>query len=209
MNLTLSLKRPYIWIRRFRKRCGYGVHSPFAFDLITNVIYENTPYYAYRELATARKMAGKESPEMKTDSLEKVDRLLFRLVNRVQPNTIIEIGPYNVTSLYLKAGKTTANYFSFPTLVRQDEMPVSSVDFLYFNDYKNPEWVEQSFDVWANHVQTNSLFVVNGIHYSKAMKSLWERLKSDDRVGITFDLYDVGLLFFDLSKIKQHYVVNF
>ena len=41
------------------------------------------------------------------------------------------------------------------------------------------------------------------------MKQLWKRLKTDDKVGITFDLYDVGILFFDKTKIKQHYIVNF
>ena len=46
-RLVLALKRPFIWIYRFRHRCGYGVHSPFAFNLITHVIYENTPYYKY------------------------------------------------------------------------------------------------------------------------------------------------------------------
>ena len=41
-RITLALKRPFIWLRRFRHRCGYGVHSPFAFNLITQVIYENS-----------------------------------------------------------------------------------------------------------------------------------------------------------------------
>lgn len=50
MNLLLSIKRPFIWLSRFRYRCGYGVHSPFAFSLITDVIYEYTPYYAYHAL---------------------------------------------------------------------------------------------------------------------------------------------------------------
>lgn len=36
-----------------------------------------------------------------------------------------------------------------------------------------------------------------------------EQLKEDERVGVTFDLYDLGLLFFDKTKIKQHYIVNF
>lgn len=49
------LKRPFIWLARFRHRCGYGVHSPFAFDLITNVIYERTPYYAYSSLEAEQK----------------------------------------------------------------------------------------------------------------------------------------------------------
>ena len=47
MNLLYYLKRPLIWLSRFRYRCGYGVHSPFAFSLITDVIYEKMPYYAY------------------------------------------------------------------------------------------------------------------------------------------------------------------
>ena len=42
-RITLTLKRPFIWLSRFRHRCGYGVHSPFAFSLITQVIYESTP----------------------------------------------------------------------------------------------------------------------------------------------------------------------
>lgn len=47
-RILLALKRPFIWLYRFRHRCGYGVHSPFAFNLITHVIYETTPYYKYR-----------------------------------------------------------------------------------------------------------------------------------------------------------------
>ena len=46
-RILLALKRPFIWLYRFRHRCGYGVHSPFAFNLITHVIYESTPYYKY------------------------------------------------------------------------------------------------------------------------------------------------------------------
>ena len=49
-RITLTLKRPFIWLSRFRHRCGYGVHSPFAFNLITQVIYESTPYYKYKDL---------------------------------------------------------------------------------------------------------------------------------------------------------------
>ena len=53
-RILLTLKRPFIWLYRFRHRCGYGVHSPFAFNLITHVIYESTAYYKYEELAKAQ-----------------------------------------------------------------------------------------------------------------------------------------------------------
>ena len=118
MNLLLCIKRPFIWLSRFRHRCGYGVHSPFAFSLITDVIYEKMPYYAYSSL-------------------------------------------------------------------------------------------KEVFRVCAHRATPKSVFVVHGICYSKEMKALWKKWQADERVGITFDLYDVGLLFFDKTKIKQQYIINF
>lgn len=47
---TRMLCRQWIWLKRFRHRRGYGVHSPFAFDFLTYVVYERGEYYAYREL---------------------------------------------------------------------------------------------------------------------------------------------------------------
>ena len=83
MNLILTLKRPFIWLSRIRHRCGYGVHSPFAFELITCLIYEKTPYYAYKELeAEEKKQKRNHGKGWKSES-RKVKRLLFRLVNRV------------------------------------------------------------------------------------------------------------------------------
>ena len=38
--------RPLRWLLRFRKRCGYGIHSPFAFQFVTGVIYEKGAYFA-------------------------------------------------------------------------------------------------------------------------------------------------------------------
>ena len=54
-RISLLCKRPFIWLARFRHRCGYGVHSPFAFHLITGVIYEKTPYYKYAALQEEEK----------------------------------------------------------------------------------------------------------------------------------------------------------
>ena len=37
----------------------------------------------------------------------------------------------------------------------------------------------------------------------------WKHLQEDERVKLTFDLYDIGLVFFDRKRIKQNYIVNF
>ena len=207
MNLLLCIKRPFIWLSRFRHRCGYGVHSPFAFSLITDVIYEKMPYYAYSSLKEEQKKMVRECGW--TKGSQKVNRFLFRLVNRVQPDTIIEVGRPSSTALYLQSAKPSASYLFASDLSELFLDADTPVDFLYMNNYQNPELMEEVFHICAQRVTLKSVFVVQGICYSKKMKTLWNQLKEDERVGVTFDLYDLGLLFFDKTKIKQHYIVNF
>lgn len=207
-NITLACKRPFIWLRRFRKRCGYGVHSPFAFDLITNVIYEKRPYYAYADLRKRCKelqCAGEKRP----DGLGKVNKLLFRLVNRCQPQTILDLGTPSLSACYLIAGKLSARYYQGVTFSESAFPETGAIDFLYIHHYPDSGETERSFLSCVNLATEQSLFVVEGIRYSADMKALWERIQNHPKVGITFDLYDVGLIFFDLKKIKEHYLVNF
>lgn len=202
----LGLKRPFIWIARFRHRCGYGVHSPFAFSLITDVIYERRPYYAYRVLDEKYRVLSRKWEWAMKDT--KVNRLLFRLVNRFQPEIILEASRGPEASLYLRTPKPLSIY-AFTTTPDFSSFTESRIDFLYLNHYEHPDFVEDTFRRAVERAAAGSLFVVRGIGYSEPMKELWRRFQADERVGITFDLYDVGLLFFDRSKIKQHYIVNF
>lgn len=202
----LGLKRPFIWIARFRHRCGYGVHSPFAFSLITDVIYERRPYYAYRVLDEKYRVLSRKWEWATKDT--KVNRLLFRLVNRFQPEIILEASRGPEASLYLRTPKPLSIY-AFTTTPDFPSFTESRIDFLYLNHYEHPDFVEDTFRWAVERAASGSLFVVRGIGYSEPMKELWRRFQADERVGITFDLYDVGLLFFDRSKIKQHYIVNF
>ena len=144
-----------------------------------------------------------------TKGSQKVNRFLFRLVNRVQPDTIIEVGRPSSTTLYLQSAKPSASYLFASDLSELFLDADTSVDFLYLNDYRNPDLLEEVFRVCAHRATPKSVFVVHGICNSKEMKALWKKLQADERVGITFDLYDVGLLFFDKTKIKQQYIVNF
>ena len=208
-RITLTLKRPFIWLSRFRHRCGYGVHSPFAFNLITQVIYESTPYYKYKDLAVEQKKLAPQKDNYWKYESKKVKRLLFRLVNYIQPDTIVDVGRLAASSLYLKAGKEGADYTAASELSELFLEAGVPVGFLYLHDYRHPEFMEEVFRMFLSSTCGMSVFVIEGIRYTSQMKALWKRMQQDEHVGITFDLYDLGILFFDKTKIKQNYIVNF
>lgn len=207
--LLLPLKRPFIWLRRFRHRRGYGVHSPFAFNFITNVIYERTPYYKYDELLVSQKEQARQKDCGWDYETGKVKRLLFRVVNYCQPVTIVDAGCLSASSLYLKAAKEGADYTAAADLSELFLEAGVPVDFLYVHDYHRPEFVEEVFNICASRSTQRSVFVVEGIRYTPSMMALWKRLVRHERAGITFDLYDLGIVFFDKTKNKQDYIVNF
>lgn len=208
-RISLFCKRPFIWLARFRHRCGYGVHSPFAFHLITGVIYEKTPYYKYAALQEEEKRLAPERPKDWRSEPLRVKRLLFRLVNYARPETIVDAGRQSASGLYLRAGREGAIYTAATDL---DELFLEAdvpVDFLYLHDWRRPRFVEEVFRLCVTRTRGCSVFVIEGIRYTASMRRLWKAMKQDERCGITFDLYDLGIIFFDRTKIKQHYLVNF
>ncbi|MDR0893867.1 MAG: hypothetical protein LBN06_00990 [Prevotellaceae bacterium] len=204
-----QLRRPFVRLWRIRHRRGYGVHSPSAFDLLTQVVYERTPYYKYKELRREERQQRRTHGADRLYEPLRVKRLLFRLVNYVQPHAIFDVGRLASSALYLKAAATNAEYTAARDTHELFLEPDVPVDFLYLHDYRHPAHVESVFNLCADRVSKRSLFVIEGVGYTRAMRRMWKRMQRDERTAVTFDLYDVGLIFFDHSKTKQHYIINF
>ena len=103
------LFRGWNWCRRFRKRCGYGVHSPSDFFFITFIIYEKLPFYSYSSLHHIRRLVA-HLPGHR----EKVDKLFFRLVNYLRPQTVLEFGTGSgMTTRYISDANVEMSIYTF------------------------------------------------------------------------------------------------
>jgi predicted O-methyltransferase YrrM len=116
---------------------GHGVHSPFVFDFITNVLRDKRSFYCYTAIEQLRTTLlhdhhtievedfGAGSAVIKTrqrkvsaiaaSSLKskKYGQLLFRIVQYYQPATIIELGTsFGITTAYLASGHPQAKVFT-------------------------------------------------------------------------------------------------
>ncbi len=230
----MRVKKIWIWLRRFRHRRGYGVHSPFAFNFITYVINNKTSYYAYEELAALNKVYRKNSTKDPRLAAAKKDKFLFRLVNYAQPANLIAIGP-GLALLYMAKAKQTPYYAIESTteqlksreaflkkhiprlhwytgnvlqLAQQLATGLQETGLLHYALAQPEEHSQKILEIFLAKASPKSIFVLENIHLPEH-QHIWEWLKKDARTGISFDLYHTGVLFFDKSKLKQHYIVNF
>ena len=103
--------------RKLRYRKGYGVHSPFIYNLITKVIEEKTPYYIFDEIEKFRNYLLTFKNGVGTVTTEAQHKnygaLLFRLVNFFKCRTVLQIkGSTGIMSLYLAlASRSNCNCY--------------------------------------------------------------------------------------------------
>lgn len=189
-----------VWLKRFRKRCGYGVHSPFAFNFITGVVYEKGSYYAYAALDK------KYFPGVfqRFSYSRKRAHFLFRLANYLQPDLILSAGDTSVADMaYMTAGCLKAEW----RRLEYDSVSLTDRRVLMYLDTSNANSTCISLDL-LHEMGPHSALLFR-FHSNEERKECVERFKMDPSCGVTFDLYDYLLVFFDKKYYKQHYVVNF
>ena len=111
--------------RRLRYRKGHGVHSPFAYNFIVNVIEEKLPYYVFEDIEKRRfeLLENKDAIEYRSSKgvlkkktiaeitlretqSDKYGALLFRLVNFLQCRLVLQIGASTgIMSLYVASSR--------------------------------------------------------------------------------------------------------
>lgn len=195
-----AVRNMALWWKRFRYRCGYGVHSPFAFNFITGVIFERGEYYAYRKLDAA---CGKSRLFWRRSHQCTCWHFLFRLANFVRPDYFLADSTCSAQeAAYLSEGSRKTEWGSHLCLDT-----VSGKSILMFaaaNEARLPELLKE---IRENAAPTSALLLrTDGAELRERCSAI---IQSSADCGVSFDLYDYLLVFFDLNLYKQHYLINF
>lgn len=192
--LKYRVKWIWIWIYRMGYSRGFGVQSPSAYSFIRYVLTEHYPYYAYDEL----KMRFKSFDH----ATKKKGRLYFRLANYAQASHWFDYHsaeqPYAAyvhegcrkTVFQAIDGKTIPNAFRIARLSMTE-------------DY------QAVYEALCKVATDDSILILEGINDNKDTKAFWKRVQESQKATRTYDLFLCGIIVFDTSKHKHHYIVNF
>lgn len=192
--LKYRVKWIWNWIHRMGYSRGFGVQSPSAYSFIRYVLTEHYPYYAYDEL----KMRFKSFDH----ATKKKGRLYFRLANYAQASHWFDYHsaeqPYAAyvhegcrkTVFQAIDGKTIPNAFRIARLSMTE-------------DY------QAVYEALCKVATDDSILILEGINDNKGTKAFWKRVQESQKATRTYDLFLCGIIVFDTSKHKHHYIVNF
>lgn len=182
------------WIHRMGYSRGFGVQSPSAYSFIRYVLTEHYPYYAYDEL----KMRFKSFDH----ATKKKGRLYFRLANYAQASHWFDYHsaeqPY---AAYVHEGcrKTVFQAIDGKTIPYAFRIARLSMT----EDY------QAVYEALCKVATDDSILILEGINDNKDTKAFWKRVQESQKATRTYDLFLCGIIVFDTSKHKHHYIVNF
>ncbi len=169
---------------------GHGVHSPFVFDFITNVLNDKKQYDCYAAIEKQRQALlndesiieiedfGAGSAVMKSNKRvvkkiassslkpQKFAQLLFRIVHHYQPANILELGTsLGITTCYLAEGNKQARVFTCEGSTSIAAIANNNFEKLQLN---NIELVQGNFAVTLqpllDKISTIDLAFIDGNH---------------------------------------------
>ncbi|MGI4727304.1 MAG: O-methyltransferase [Janthinobacterium lividum] len=217
----------------FTAKNRHGVHSPFVYELIDNVIYDFDAKTEYLPIEQIRQQllqsktkvmvvdlgAGshinknqvKEVRQIAKNALKtpRLAQLLFRLIEHLKPKTLIELGTcLGVTSLYLHQANPSAQLTTIEGC--QEIADVATKNF-QISEAKNINLRVGNFDAvlpeLLEKVSQIDFIFIDGNHTEEATLRYfdWILPKAHDKTMIIFDdIYWSEGMKSAWKKIKQH-----
>ncbi len=180
---------------------GHGIHSPFVYELVREVLQDRRSYDAYRQIEQVKKSLLRDhrilqvhdpgagsipegSIEKKVSAIagrsvssKKFGRLLFRLANYYHARTIIEMGSsLGISAAYLASADSSARVITL-----EGSPPIAGIAKETFHQLglKNIDMVCGNFDETLDRVIVENppadLVFLDGNHRKKPLLAYFEK----------------------------------
>ncbi len=246
-----------------KAKTRHGTHSPFVYNLLDEVIYDTAHFYVFDEIESLRKKllrdertinikdygAGSKvnaSPKRKLKDIakysakaEKYGQLLFRLIQKFKPYTLLELGTsLGISTIYQASAAPKSKIITmegcpetaaiakenfeklqlsnieivvgnFDETLSSTINTITNLDYAFFDGNHRKAPTLDYFRQCLTKVNNDSVFIFDDIHWSDEMEEAWEEIKANPSVTVTIDLFFVGLVFFRKEQKKQDFIIRY
>lgn len=240
----------------------HGIHSPFVYELLDQVIYDRTVFSEYGTIESIRHALLDRTDEVTITDLGagstidpsnrrkvsdiaknsakggKWGELLFRLSRHFQPETMIELGTsLGIGTLYQALGNPAGRLTTFegcpntaaiareqfaktkaiPEIIEGnfDETlqpyldSIEKLDWAFVDGNHQKEPTIRYFHQCLEKCHNDSVLLFDDIYWSKGMAEAWAHIKQHERVTITLDLFQIGIVFLREGQAKQDFRIRY
>jgi predicted O-methyltransferase YrrM len=242
-----------------RNTFGFGIHSPFLYQLTRTAIYDKNAYYIFPRIEAIRSELKKDNnllsirdfgtgkdkkrkvAEIAATSLKsaKYGQMLYKVARFCKSREILELGTsFGLTTAYLASSSpeihcislegcekisTVANRNFEKLQLKNIQIVVGNIDLtlprvlndcskldLIFIDanHRMPA-IYNYFEQCLTKINNESVIIIDDIYWSDEMGKAWEMIKNHPRVTTTFDLFQLGIVFFRSDLHKKHYKLRY
>jgi len=248
---------------RLKGKNEFDLHSPFMFDFATQVLYEKSDYYAYGLIESIRNKYSTDSTLIEIQDFgagskifkdnqrriqdickhsvkpAKYGQLLFRIVNKYNPQTTLELGTsLGISTCYLASANRKGKVITIeadPTIHKiakqtfklaraRNVSPIlgtfedqlSSVldqnpilDLVFIDGNHQKEPTLEYFNKCLANSTDQTIFVFDDINWSESMRQAWEEIIAHPQVTVSVDLYAMGIIFLRKELSKQDFMLKY
>jgi hypothetical protein len=203
----MQVRRALTTFKRYRSGRGFGIHSPFAFSFVLEVLRERTAYYSYAKLRKIHKHLRKVHAHHIMSY--KYMKMLFRVTNYFQPEHILAIGALHgeAAASMLEVSCSSRITILHPSMTLDSEIiseyahrisienEIGSGVAKYFTEEHNPTFVyisdidNENKDAIIRAIKTaiehNGIVIIRHLG-SKIAREVWKESRRGMSYGMTF-----------------------
>tara|TARA_B100000508_G_C11435532_1_gene265817 strand:- start:136 stop:924 length:789 start_codon:yes stop_codon:yes gene_type:complete len=164
-------------------------------------------------------------------------QLMYRLVQEFKPKTILELGTsLGISIAYLAKAAPSAKITSiegcpqtskvallnlkklnienvkvingaFDDHIEEALIDLKVLDFLFIDGNHTEKATLRYFNACLPYLSGKAIVVFDDIYWSKGMLNAWNKIRKNEKVAVSIDLFELGILIFKRDQEKEHFTI--
>jgi predicted O-methyltransferase YrrM len=108
-----------------------------------------------------------------------------------------------------KISFVTTEFKAFLTNLKHETLNIhTTYNLIYFDGNHSMQATLDYFELLLPTITNNSVWIFDDIHWSQEMENAWKTIQNHQKVTVTIDTFQWGIVFFRAEQEKQHFVIR-